>query len=399
MKPDNLNADANRFVPLTGTDWHPLELIPYFRRWPHSMPRDLVYTFIWNTLFGLVLGLTTYVMTSPGPILRFAWMQFVMTQTIGYSIHLMYELCDRAIGPLLRRWPHWPRWAHVLYHTAVPIIGLFLGYWLGFGLLDLPSARRWAFSPRGAWSIALFAFMVLGMMAGLFAMRSRQDRTDAELALERQRVLDAERRALESQLKMLQAQIEPHFLYNTLANAVGLIGPAPDRARLLLERLIEYLRTSLAASRQNSTTLGHELGTLRAYLELMQVRMGRRLRFSIDCNASLDAIELPPMLLQPLVENAIQHGLEPLIDGGDICIAAIVVGGQLEVTIADSGAGLQPGSGKPGGGVGLSNIRERLATLFPGHASLTLAEQQPCGIKATLLLPLTTGALPSQSAV
>ncbi|WP_374351350.1 sensor histidine kinase [Chitinimonas sp.] len=378
--------------------WHPLELIPYFRhRWQPGLVRDLIYTFVWNNLFGVCFFITTQTfaptpnISRPSVFLHLIWAQFVVTQTVGYSIHTLLEIGDRLGGRWIRATQPWIR---SLYFMIVPVLGLYIGYWIGFGLLDLQATRAYVFSSKGAWSITLFALMLAAILAVAFYSHQRQAETEAELSAERQRTLDAERRALESQLRMLQAQIEPHFLYNTLANAVGLIGPAPDKARLLLERLIEYLRASLTASREANTELGREFATLGAYLDLMQVRMGHRLTFQIELPAELHSITLPPMLLQPLVENAIQHGLEPKIEGGEIRISARRDHDMLEISVADSGIGIQPKrSHRTGSGVGLSNLRERLSTLYEGKASLSLLENTPSGLRVTLRLPLASAPL------
>ncbi len=369
-----------------GLSWHPLELIPYFKRWPHSTARDLLYTFIWNSLIGCTLMSVGLMFSLPSNPWRYFYVNFVLTQTIGFTIHGLFDLSGMLLGSMLHKLPTWLRY---LYFMLVPVLGVFLGYAIGLAVLDMDAARRYIFSAQGVRTILVFSLGMSAILCALFVARDRQVKAEMALAEQTQKALDAERRALEAQLRMLQAQIEPHFLYNTLANAVGLIAPAPDKARLLLERLIDYLRTSLSASREAETRLDHELETVRAYLDLMQVRMGQRLSYQLQCPPELGAIAIPPMLLQPLVENAIQHGLEPRIAGGTITLTVAQEDGTLLIEVADDGEGFNPAAKpRPGGGVGLANLRERLATLYGTAGGITLADQQPSGVRATLRLPL-----------
>jgi sensor histidine kinase YesM len=156
------------------------------------------------------------------------------------------------------------------------------------------------------------------------------------------KIAEAAQLLAEARLRTLQAQIEPHFLYNTLANVVSLIGSEPDKARHMLERLIDFLRASLSASRAEQATLGAELDLAAAYLDLLAVRMGARLRWRIEAQAqTAAALKIAPMLIQPLLENAIMHGLEPKVDGGEIVVrASCADGGALRIEVGDDGLGL-----------------------------------------------------------
>ena len=192
---------------------------------------------------------------------------------------------------------------------------------------------------------------------------------------------------MQAQLQLLQAQIEPHMLFNTLANLQGLISFDPDRAQLLLDQLIQYLRATLSSSRAEATTLEQEFKLMQAYLGLMAVRMGARLAYTLDLPDDLRSARLPPMLLQPLVENAIQHGLEPKIEGGHITVRASVDDDQLTLTVVDDGLGLDhPGQTK-GTQLGVTNIRERLQVMHGAAASLSLDANTTGGVTARLTLP------------
>jgi hypothetical protein len=186
-------------------------------------------------------------------------------------------------------------------------------------------------------------------------------------------------------LRALQSQIEPHFLFNTLANVVGLIHPAPDTAKLMLEKFIAYLRATLAVSRESSTTLGAEFALLKDYLAILQIRMGERLKVDAELPDALAALPLPPMLLQPLVENAIEHGLEPKVEGGTIRLAAQADGVRLVLEVRDDGTGFKGGNSD---GIGLRNVRERLDKLYAGQATLAIEEPAAGGTRVVLTLPL-----------
>jgi len=197
----------------------------------------------------------------------------------------------------------------------------------------------------------------------------------------RQRAAELERRTVEAQLKLLQAQIEPHFLFNTLANLDALIATDPPRARAMLAHLNTYLRATLAATRRDSVTLAEEFAMLRGYLEVQAVRMGTRLRHELELPGTLSAATIPPMLLQPLVENAIKHGLEPKLDGGEIRVIASEEHGSLRITVADTGMG---SSAAGGHGIGLDNVRARVAA---ANGSLEYAATPAGGVTVTLRLP------------
>jgi sensor histidine kinase YesM len=156
----------------------------------------------------------------------------------------------------------------------------------------------------------------------------------------------------------------------------------------MLERFIDYLRASLSASRAEHATLGSELDLVTAYLDVFAVRMGERLRYRIEMDPALRSHPLPPMLLQPLVENAIEHGLEPAIAGGEIVIRAARADRMLCIEVSDDGAGIDPSRPrKPGGGVGLSNLRQRLSGAHGEHASVDLLEAPQGGVTARVMLP------------
>ncbi len=212
---------------------------------------------------------------------------------------------------------------------------------------------------------------------------------------------NAEREALqrqlaEARLQALQAQVEPHFLFNTLASVDYLIETDPARASAMQKHLIQYLRAALPRMRDPNSQLGREADLVRAYLEILKVRMEERLAVAFDIPEGLRSAEFPPMMLQTLVENAIRHGVEPKPAGGQVSVRAAVVDGALEVTVADTGVGLATGTrpASAGGGLGLANLRERLARLYPGEAGFELVAGRPEGAVARIRLPYRVAAAP-----
>ena len=190
--------------------------------------------------------------------------------------------------------------------------------------------------------------------------------------------------AAEARLQMLEAQIEPHFLFNTLAHVQRLCETDPDAGARMLANLKAYLLVALPHMRASDSTLGREIDHATAYLEIQQIRMGRRLAFATEVEQRLRAAHLPPLMLLTLVENAIKHGLAPQPGGGRVDIRASVDGAQLHVSVADTGRGFTKSAGA---GTGLANIRARLVTQFGDSASLSLALNLPRGVVATISLP------------
>jgi len=369
---------------------HPLALIPFFRRWKEGLIRDLVYTFISGMGFCLFFfALFGYDLPADELAKRW-WHVFIIGMAISYSIHGLYGLSDR----LLSRWLlNANAWFRSAYHVALPMTGVCAGYFIGMFLLHPEAIHTNFVTPSFILSLAAMSIFVACVVFFLFRALERELLDKEKLASEQRRVLESERRAIEAQLRMLQAQIEPHFLYNTLANAVGLIQPSPDKARLLLERLIDYLRATLTASRDSEANLQGEIDTISAYLELMKLRMGERLRYRLLVANEARGLSLPPMLLQPLVENSITHGIEPKTEGGEIVLEANVDATHLHIVISDTGLGFSTlASTKVGGGVGLANLRERIKALYGSDGNIHIAENTAGGVSVTLRIPLLVTA-------
>jgi len=204
---------------------------------------------------------------------------------------------------------------------------------------------------------------------------------------------EAEKELSVARLNLLHAQVEPHFLYNTLANAQVLTRTDPERADRMLGHLIQYLRSSLPGIDQSVSTLGQELERVQAYLEILRIRMGARLAVQVDVPESLHDVALPSMALQTLVENAIKHGLEPKPGGGTIWLLARESDGQVNLTVADDGQGF--GGTSSGTGIGLKNLRERLRLTCGADTAFALVSNFPSGAAATLTLPRRSVAPPA----
>jgi signal transduction histidine kinase len=273
------------------------------------------------------------------------------------------------------------------------VLSAMLGYEVGivFGnaLLGLkaPGLGLFATNPRALAVILIITiFATLGVTFWWFAC--------ARLAEIEARAESAQRAASETQLKLLEAQLEPHMLFNTLANLRVLIAVDPERAQVMLDRLIGFLRTTLNASRSDAQPLAQEFARVSDYLALMAIRMGPRLSVHIDLPQELRDLPVPPLLLQPLIENSIKHGLEPKVEGGRIEVVARCDADCLVLTVRDSGVGLSPSASTSGTRFGLAQVRQRLATLYAERAQVGLeaAADGDGGAIARIVLPLATPA-------
>ncbi len=228
-----------------------------------------------------------------------------------------------------------------------------------------------------------------GVVLATTILREKHARDQARIHRAESERHQLEKNILEAKLQLMQAQVEPHFLFNTLANVQHLVETDPASASRMLESLIQYLRAALPQMREGATTLGREIDMARAFLEIHRVRMGSRLEFAIEVPELLRSRPFHPMMLISLVENAIKHGVDPCCECGLITIRAEEAEGRLRVRVIDTGEGVSP---KQGGGLGLTNIRERLKTLYGGAAKLMLEENAPHGVVASIEVPAGSAA-------
>jgi hypothetical protein len=237
----------------------------------------------------------------------------------------------------------------------------------------------------GSGLILIFIpLFILAVVSKFFIDRSRAAQTVADVKRKEAEYHRMSRQVTEAKLSALQAQVEPHFLYNTLASVQALTEVDPQQASAMTGHLIQYLRNALPKMRESVSTVGQEIELVRAYLNILQMRMGKRLAFEIAVPPELLDTPFPPLMLPSLVENAIKHGLEPQREGGVVTISATQADGKLRMSVADTGRGFAE---VLGAGVGLANIRERLAALYGDAAKLTLEAQEPRGVVALIEVP------------
>lgn len=305
----------------------------------------------------------------------------VVSLVIGFCNQGLFALGRRVFGRArIQRFTPAQRW---LYYPAISLIALVIGLAIGLPLIDIGPAR-WSL-PNDANAVAasvLLSLLAWFILQSFFSSRAQR--------------LAAERRAAQAQLRLLQAQMEPHFLFNTLANVVGLIEADPPRAKAMLESFTDYLRGSLVSLREPDHALGAELDLVEAYLRVVKVRMEDRLHYRIDAAPELRALTVPALSVQPLVENAVLHGLEPHVDGGHLSVEVKREKNLLVIRVSDDGVGLASATNtaRAGTGVALQNLRERLRQSADPHAALQLAPAAPRGTCATLTLPIDTRMQP-----
>ena len=251
----------------------------------------------------------------------------------------------------------------------------------------------WRIGVGSALILTFIPLFIMLIIAKIYIGRSRRALAIAHEKTQEAEISNVNRQVTEARLQALQAQVEPHFLYNTLANVQALTEVDPPAANQMVGHLIQYLRSSLPKMRETSSTVGQEIELVRAYLNILKMRMGARLEFGIDVADDLLTVPFPPMMLPSLVENAIKHGLEPQREGGriDIVVARMFTAGgdRIRLQVKDTGRGLTDAPMQAGGGVGLSNLRERLNALYGDKARFTIESNDPKGVVASVELPAT----------
>ena len=261
----------------------------------------------------------------------------------------------------------------------------------------------WRIGVGSALILSFIPLFIVLIIAKYYIGRSRRALALADKKTEEAEISNVNRQVTEARLQALQAQVEPHFLYNTLANVQALTEVDPPAANQMVGHLIQYLRAALPKMRENTSTVGQEVERVRAYLNILKMRMGDRLEFGIDVAEDLLTVPFPPMMLPSLVENAIKHGLEPQREGGriDVVVARMFTadGDRIRLQVKDTGHGLFDAPVQAGGGVGLSNLRERLAALYGDKAHFTIESNEPKGVVATVELPATLAAQQAASPI
>jgi sensor histidine kinase YesM len=339
---------------------------------------NLLYTIVIDTFIAIFLTLTG-IFTTAVTLKTFVIM-LVISQCYGISIYVII---------MLLFWTFKPQKGVsavfiILLGTA---FGILIGRLMAASILQqvLPTFM-WVWKKTFLKEIGLW--LVLLIVIYYFFYSKRHLKISKEI-IQQERInrLSSEKEALEANLRLLQAQIEPHFLFNTLSNILSLLDTDLKKGKAMLMDLTRYLRTSLAKTRAEATTLGQEMEMIKAYLNIFKVRMEDRLRYRIDMPDNIKELPFPPMLVQPLVENAIKHGIEPKVKGGKVNIRARKNGDVLRLEISDTGSGLHEDGTR---GFGLSNVRERLQSLYGDRGQLILEENRPSGLKAIIEVPYGT---------
>ena len=285
-----------------------------------------------------------------------------------------------------RRLPGWlARWALQVIAAALVVPVCLLAFYLASTPAGAPPFWRDA-ERAGSFGALAFLGMLLASWIAMTALLRERD----ESIVQAERARGAlEREALDARLRLLQAQVEPHFLFNTLANVQALVDAGSPQASPVLASLVAYLRAAVPRLSEPVHRLGRELEMASAYLTLMRLRLPDRLQFEVQVDPGLDAARCPPMTLLTLVENAVRHGIDPGIDGGRIDIRVRRLGDdRCLAEVEDSGVGVQATSA--GLGTGLSTLRERLLLAFGGRAELRLNEISPHGVRAEVEFPIET---------
>jgi Histidine kinase len=292
------------------------------------------------------------------------------SQLIGFLIWAFIDVGRFFLHP-----NGWPGTNTMVVLVSVSTLGgYFGGSSIGNLLKGFSALHGWSEFPK-----MMVGFLLMSLVAGTVITYYFVSREKLNLAkLESQEAL---RQASQAQLALLQSQLEPHMLFNTLANLRALITTDPQRATHMLDHLNDYLRSTLSASRSTDHALSAEFDRLRDYLELMAIRMGPRMTYTLDLPADLAALPVPPLILQSLVENAIVHGLEPHVAGGGVQISAQQQGDYLLLQVADSGVGMDAQQGCEG--FGITQVRERIATRYGNLAAINFIAGQAVNTWAT----------------
>jgi len=322
------------------------------------------------------------------PIWEVPYLTLLMRMLIvGFVLLLTFGCFER--WP--RRLPKWfARWAFQV--IAVALVMPFAAF-LAYSLTTIGLHPAWWHDKdrlSGFGSMTVLGLLIapwIAISALLRKIKGEAERQALAFDLERS---EFERKALDARLRLLQAQVEPHFLFNTLANVRELVDEGSPQASSVLDSLIAYLRAAVPRLHEPASTLGQELDLVRAYLEVMHMRMPDRLQFALNIDDAARELVCPPMTVLTLVENAVRHGIDPAEEGGRIEIRARVRDGRCRVEVIDTGIGLGQSAGSLG--TGLTNLRERLQLAFGDDAQLRLNALEPHGVHAELDFPARRNA-------
>lgn len=342
--------------------------------------RRMLVTVGVSTLIGLIFS-TFWKTSIPGLFVRL----------IGVALLAML-----AFG-LVEQWPRQlPRWFPIwLRRWVLQVVAVALTMPLSVAVVYIASTPAgappfWTNADRmGGFGMITFTGLLLAPWIAMGALVRQHEAFVREqaLAFELERS-ELEHRALDARMRLLQAQVQPHFLFNTLANVRALVNAGSPRAPAVLDSLIEYLRAAVPRLDEPACTLAQEVPLVRAYLELMQMRLPDRLQFTLDIDAAALPLRCPPLTLLTLVENAVRHGIDPAEEGGRIEVVVALRDERCCIAVCDSGVGLRD-TGRSAG-IGLAGLRERLQLAYGPHAQLRIAAHEPRGVRADIEFPVPT---------
>jgi signal transduction histidine kinase len=344
--------------------------------------RRLVQLLGWRRVrFTLIASVLWCLILSPAWESAFAGL-LGRTVLVGLVLMLVFGLFEQWPASL----PRWlARWVLQVLGVAITVPFVVMAIYVATTGAGQPPFYR-VESRMGGYSLLTGSGLLLAPWIAMSAlMRARDEAVRSQaVAFERERS-EMERKALDARLRLLQAQVEPHFLFNTLANVRELVDSGSPQASTVLGSLIAYLRAAVPRLQEPATTMGQELELVRAYLELMHMRMPDRLQFVLHADETALGLRCPLMTLLTLVENAVRHGIDPGEEGGRIEVRVRVRDGRCRAQVTDTGVGLQRAG--DGLGTGLSTLRERLQLTFGGDAHLRLVALEPHGVRAEVDFP------------
>ena len=337
---------------------------------PRNVLKELAYTIIISAVIAAFLTFT-------GIIPKSFIMVLIVSQSFGVSIYSVIHFLFWVFKP--------EKMTFVVFIVMIGIVGgTLIGLQIGSFALQQIFSVALKQQDKNLLQAFILAITFGSVISYLFYSRYRLRASEEVIQQERIKRLSSEKEALEANLRLLQAQIEPHFLFNTLSNVLSLIDTDPANGKSMLVDLIHYMRTSLSRTLPEATTLDQELNMIKAYLNIQKIRMGERLRFTIELPEAVRQHPFPPMLLQPLVENAVKHGLEPAIEGGEITIKVVEENSLIRIEVQDTGNGF---SSYETAGVGITNVKERIRLLYGDKGRLILQANDPHGVKAIIEVP------------
>jgi sensor histidine kinase YesM len=328
-----------------------------------QLVKEFSLVVIFNTAIAILLWM---MMPGKDSFLMF----FLRSQSIGLSIFTVIHIFFLSLKP-----------SNSITQAILLIICIILGSIIGVSIFDFffdAELKNYFYT---VFTIGLFFGIIISYF---FITHEKYSQLKIEIQEEELKSISLEKENIQANLKLLQAQIEPHFLFNTLSNVLSLLDTDITTGKKMLENLTQYLRTSLKHTRNEINSLKQEIETIQAYLDINKIRMGDRLNFKIDIPEDLYKISFPPMLIQPLVENAIKHGIEPKVAGGMVSINITGKKEILKIEIADTGLGI---NSELSSKIGIDNVKKRIKALYGNKGHIIFEDNKPSGLKVTIEVP------------